>query len=299
MRLEPAPVRVQSVLEDSLALVKEKALKHGLALTLDAPGDLTITADERKIKQVMFNLLSNAVKFTPDGGRIAVTAERDGGSVRFSVADTGIGIKPEDQPRLFREFEQLDSSHARKYEGTGLGLALTRRLVELHGGRIWVESEGEGQGSVFRFTVPPEQPGVRESFLKRIVWTAEFSVGVRLFDRQHQRLCGMINTLIETQGARPSEDLVSRILSFMVEYAGEHFRDEEQLMSQYGFPHLDEHVRQHREFVAKTSELLAAAKQGDEAVPDKVLEYLRRWLTHHILGEDMKYKSFFADKGVS
>jgi hemerythrin-like metal-binding protein/PAS domain S-box-containing protein len=300
MKLEAAPLRVKAALEDALVLVKEKALKHSLDLILDAPDDLTITADERKFKQIMFNLLSNAAKFTPDGGRITVAAERCAGNVQISVTDTGIGIKPEDQSSLFREFQQIDSSLARKHEGTGLGLALSRKFAELHGGRIWVESPGAGKGSTFRFVMPLEQPGMRAKTLERIEWTAdEFGVGVSLFNRQHQRLCGMINMLIDAQDTKSNQDLASRILSFMIEYAGEHFHDEEQLMSQYAYPDLDEHVRQHRAFVVKTTELLTAAKQGDEALPDKVLEFLRYWLTHHILGVDMKYKAFFGAKGVS
>src|SRR6266568_1558207 len=103
------------------------------------------------------SLRSNAIKFTPDGGRITVVAALvNGGSiseVRIAVSDTGIGIAPEDQPKLFKEFSQLDASASRKYEGTGLGLALSRQLVELHGGTMGVESE-MGKGSTFWFTLP-------------------------------------------------------------------------------------------------------------------------------------------------
>jgi PAS domain S-box-containing protein len=154
MTLETRSFAVRPMLDNALILVKERALKRGLTISLEAPDDLTVSADERMFKQVLFNLLSNAVKFTEPGGRIAVTAERAGEDLRVSVADTGIGIKPEDQARLFTEFEQLDSGYDRMHQGTGLGLALTRKFVELHGGRIWVESEGEGKGSTFRFTLP-------------------------------------------------------------------------------------------------------------------------------------------------
>jgi signal transduction histidine kinase len=139
-----------------------------------------IRADERKLKQILFNLLSNAVKFTPDGGRIALTARRGGdhGSrvtldtsevaddfVEISVIDTGVGIKPVDQERIFERFEQADGSFGRRYQGAGLGLHLTKRLVELHGGRIWIESEGEGKGSAFHFTVRtwPSRPNCEMS----------------------------------------------------------------------------------------------------------------------------------------
>ena len=145
---------VRPMLDNVSVLVKERALRRGLTLGLEAPADLTVSADERMLKQILYNLLSNAVKFTEPGGRIAVTAQRAGDDLCVSVADTGIGIKPQDQARMFMEFVQLDSGYDRMHQGTGLGLALTRKFVELHGGRIWVESEGEGQGSTFRFTLP-------------------------------------------------------------------------------------------------------------------------------------------------
>ena len=98
-------------------------------------------------------LLSNAVKFTPDGGHVDVEATRDADGVRIAVKDTGIGIAPEDQEAVFEEFRQVGADYTSKQEGTGLGLALTRRFVELHGGRIWLEST-PGQGSTFYFTIP-------------------------------------------------------------------------------------------------------------------------------------------------
>jgi len=158
MKLTLAQVNLREVLNNSLTMVRETALKHNLTLHLEAADDLVLQADERKLKQVLFNLLSNATKFTPDGGRITITAERGTEEIRVSVADTGVGIKPEDQGVIFNEFEQVDSTYARKHQGTGLGLALCRKLLALHGGRIWVESAGEGQGSTFRFTVPLKLP---------------------------------------------------------------------------------------------------------------------------------------------
>jgi signal transduction histidine kinase len=115
----------------------------------------TVHADERKIKQVMFNLLSNAVRFTPPGGRIDVRAwsAEDGGPILISVRDTGVGIAPDEQVRVFEEFYQAAREPERTRDGTGLGLALARKFVELHGGRLWVESQ-PGQGSLFTFTLP-------------------------------------------------------------------------------------------------------------------------------------------------
>jgi PAS domain S-box-containing protein len=145
---------VGKLLEECLLLVREKALNRNLDISLHTQDDLMVWADERSLKQIILNLLSNATKFTPDGGKLSVTAEKKQDELVFSVRDNGIGVRPEDQERIFNEFEQIDSGTARKYQGTGLGLALTRKLVELHGGRIWIESEGEGRGSVFSFTIP-------------------------------------------------------------------------------------------------------------------------------------------------
>jgi signal transduction histidine kinase len=118
--------------------------------------DVHIEADQRKLKQILFNLLSNAVKFTPTGGTVKVSAVKDQNYVEITVADSGIGIKEEDIQKLFHPFTQLESVYTKEYEGTGLGLALNRQLVELHGGRVWVSSEF-GKGSRFSFTIPMSQ----------------------------------------------------------------------------------------------------------------------------------------------
>ncbi len=155
MELAPSPFHLPSALENAVTLVKERAARHGIALTLDIDARLgELVGDERKVKQVLLNLLSNAVKFTPEGGRISLKASRRDGAVEIAVTDTGIGIAPEDQAAIFEEFRQVGSDDARKLEGTGLGLTLAKKFVELHGGRIWVESE-PGRGSTFTFTLPP------------------------------------------------------------------------------------------------------------------------------------------------
>jgi PAS domain S-box-containing protein len=172
IQLDLTQVNVETVLHHVQTIVKTLASKKGITLTVQIEqSPLTVTVDEAKFKQILYNLLSNAIKFTPEGGHVKVTASLESGEeiqvgekeplisfptqfIKISVSDTGIGIKPEDQERIFREFEQVDSSYARKQQGTGLGLALTRKLVELLGGQIWVESEGEGKGSIFSFTLP-------------------------------------------------------------------------------------------------------------------------------------------------
>ena len=157
MELELTRFDLPAAIDNALTLVKGRAANHGITLTPDVDRRLgEFVADERKLKQVLVNLLSNAVKFTPEGGRVEIRAVRADGSVEIAVSDTGIGIAAEDQELIFEEFRQVGSDYARKREGTGLGLALTKRLVELHGGRIWVKSE-LGKGSTFTFTLP-ERP---------------------------------------------------------------------------------------------------------------------------------------------
>ncbi|MDD5737500.1 MAG: ATP-binding protein [Candidatus Omnitrophica bacterium] len=156
MVLEPGDFDLKSLLEKSLVFIKEKAAKHGIALSTGIEeGVGVIRADERKVKQVVFNLLSNSMKFTPDGGKIGITARKSGDKeISVCVWDTGIGIEEKDRGRVFSEFEQIDSEYSRKYAGTGLGMPLSRKFIELHGGRMWFESEGKGKGSRFCFTLP-------------------------------------------------------------------------------------------------------------------------------------------------
>jgi len=194
LELQVTRVTLAAVLQDAMTMLKEKAMKHriAMALAIEPGATIEINIDERKLKQIIFNLLSNAVKFTPDGGSVRVAARRvrsgefgvgSGGKdsselgargferksiyselrtlnteldvdfIEISVADTGIGIKPEDLNKLFKPFSQLESAYTKTYEGTGLGLDLTKRLVEFLGGRIRVESEFN-KGSTFTFVIP-------------------------------------------------------------------------------------------------------------------------------------------------
>ena len=188
MELDPTLVNIQALLDSSLVMVKEKAMKHGIRLEMDyASIPELVRVDERKLKQVMYNLLSNAVKFTPDGGTVRISASRiedpvpenptlsilpdkdekpfpgeQRSHLKIAVSDTGIGISENDLERIFAPFEQVDNSATKAYKGTGLGLSLSRSFVELHGGRIWAESEGAGKGSTFVFTIPI---GVEEDLL--------------------------------------------------------------------------------------------------------------------------------------
>jgi len=154
MELELTKFDLPMAIDNALTLIRERANRHGVRLQHSVDDRLgELTGDERKIKQILLNLLSNAVKFTPAGGRVDVDAVSADGVVEISVSDTGIGIAPQDQETIFEEFRQVGTDYAQKREGTGLGLTLTRKFVELHGGKIWVESE-VGKGSRFTFTLP-------------------------------------------------------------------------------------------------------------------------------------------------
>jgi len=154
MELELSTFDLPLAIDNARTFVRERATKHGIKVDVaidERLGDYV--GDERKIKQILLNLLSNAVKFTPEGGRIGINARKVDGAVEISVRDTGIGISLEDQAKIFEEFRQVGSNYAHKTEGTGLGLTLAKKFVELHGGKIWVESE-VGKGSTFTFALP-------------------------------------------------------------------------------------------------------------------------------------------------
>jgi signal transduction histidine kinase len=154
MELSLSAFNVPTAIENAVTLVRERAVRHGVALEMHVAPELdSITADERKFKQILLNLLSNAVKFTPQGGRIDVRAIQRATLLQISISDTGIGISEADQRTIFEEFRQVGGDYAGKPEGTGLGLTLARKFVEMHGGSLWVESE-LGKGSTFFFTLP-------------------------------------------------------------------------------------------------------------------------------------------------
>jgi signal transduction histidine kinase len=154
MELNLSTCHLPTAIDNALTLIRERALRSGISLAAEIDPQLgEFKADERKLKQILLNLLSNAVKFTPAGGNIRVAAHPLADMVEIAVTDTGVGIAPEDQAAAFEEFKQVGSDYTRKAEGTGLGLALTRKFVELHGGAMRLESE-PGKGSTFSFTLP-------------------------------------------------------------------------------------------------------------------------------------------------
>jgi GAF domain-containing protein/anti-sigma regulatory factor (Ser/Thr protein kinase) len=156
LELELGRFHLPTALDNALTLIRERASRHGITLDVAVDPEIgEIVADERKVKQILLNLLSNAVKFTPEGGRVGLTATAAEDVITIAVSDTGVGIAAADQATIFEEFRQVGTG-SQKQEGTGLGLTLTKKFVELHGGRLWVSSE-EGRGSTFTFTLPRAQ----------------------------------------------------------------------------------------------------------------------------------------------
>lgn len=157
MNLALSEINVPDFLEETSGIIRDKCAEKNISLEIESDDeDIFIMADFVKLRQIMYNLLGNAIKFTGNDGLIRVVARRirQGSFVSISVTDTGIGIKNEDLERIFSPFEQADDTISRSYQGTGLGLSLTRKLVDLHGGKIWAESNGEGKGSSFHVEIP-------------------------------------------------------------------------------------------------------------------------------------------------
>jgi signal transduction histidine kinase len=153
MELNPSSFSMPAAIGDALTLVRERASTHGVKLSSEIDEKVDVfTGDERMFKQIMLNLLSNAIKFTPDGGNVAVRAVPTADGIEISVSDSGIGIAAEEHEAIFDAFQQGDGGRDSAREGTGLGLSLARRFVEMHNGRIWVESK-ISEGSTFSFTL--------------------------------------------------------------------------------------------------------------------------------------------------
>ncbi|ODV50694.1 MAG: multi-sensor signal transduction histidine kinase [Methanohalophilus sp.] len=153
MELEPEQFELEEIISELKNTLEPLVKKKQLILDVDTNQEYPVYADKLKIKQVLYNLFSNAIKFTPEKGKIAIDIDYGDEDITISVSDSGIGIPPEEQDKIFESFRQLDSDSNRQYQGTGLGLALVRNIVEMHGGQIWVESEA-GRGSTFKFTLP-------------------------------------------------------------------------------------------------------------------------------------------------
>ena len=153
LALEMAPMSLDGAVRQAYTLLEQQALEKGIVLAAEGLSAVPpVQADRRRVEQVLFNLLDNAIKYTPEGGRVTVSASEEGAMVRVTVTDTGIGIPPRDLPRIFERFYRVDAARSREQGGTGLGLAIVKHIVQLHGGQVAVEST-PGQGTAFSFTL--------------------------------------------------------------------------------------------------------------------------------------------------
>lgn len=210
MDLQRGVVSLAELMESAMVMFRERVLKHHITLNLDFQPEivaLRIFADERKIKQILYNLLSNAVKFTPDGGEITLRAAQRGTDLIVSVIDTGIGIRREDQARIFEEFEQVKNATVRDQRGTGLGLAVTKKLVELHGGQIQVSSDGEGKGSIFTFSMPLLPPPV-----VKLDEIEEVVLEPATYELSPEAADGSRPLILVVEDNRPASDLLTEYL---------------------------------------------------------------------------------------
>jgi two-component system, cell cycle sensor histidine kinase PleC len=157
MKLALSSLSMKKQLNEILVLVEDMISKKNIRMILEIADDLpNIEADELKIKEILYNLLSNAIKFTPEGGNIGIRAKKVDSEIEIVVWDTGVGIAPENMERIFEGFFRVDTPYSRVTEGTGLGVPLTKKLVELHGGKFSVESKGLDKGTSVRFSLPIE-----------------------------------------------------------------------------------------------------------------------------------------------
>ncbi|MFH1710016.1 MAG: HAMP domain-containing sensor histidine kinase, partial [bacterium] len=162
LKLASAPCRVKDILEASVSMMREKAVKHSIKLSLAVleQADIEIEADAKELRRVFFNIIDNAIKFTSSGGKVQVSARKnEDGEIEVMIEDTGIGIKKEDLTKIFGGFTQLEAPYTKKYAGAGIGLTIAKKIVDLHGGRVWVLSEGENKGSRVFVTIPIKGKG--------------------------------------------------------------------------------------------------------------------------------------------
>jgi two-component system CheB/CheR fusion protein len=162
MKLALSNLPLKNLLYEISSLVEDMVTKKKIKMKLEIEDDLPdIEADELKVKEIIYNILSNAVKFTPENGNICMRASREDGHVEISILDSGVGIAPENMEKVFEGFFRVDTPYSRVTEGTGLGLPLSKKMVELHGGTFVLKSEGLDKGTFVHFTLPIEPVGAR------------------------------------------------------------------------------------------------------------------------------------------
>ncbi|HBM17386.1 MAG TPA: hypothetical protein DD381_13750 [Lentisphaeria bacterium] len=302
MDLNISDINLNSLINISKSLIKEQCLDRNIKLgkSLDS-GIPIITADERKIKQVIYNMLSNALKFTSNGGEIQINSYLKGDNVIISVHDTGIGIEEKDKDIVFTEFGQIDSAQSRKYPGSGIGMPLSKKLMSLHGGKIWFESPGAGKGTTFFISLPLQRaPEVKLDSDKdklMVGWSNGYCLNVKDIDDQHKKLIDFVSVLNEDLDFRVKDQVIKNVCKTLIEYTHYHFGTEENLMKKYSYPEIESHISAHKAFVNKVNEFISRLS-ADKNLDKDILQFVIDWLINHILKVDSMLCKFLNDKGI-
>jgi len=281
VHLDMEDIPAASLLDECVALMRPAAIKRNVELVMDASNHhakLRIRTDEIRLKQAVLNLLSNAIKYNVSGGTVTLFYKVMGdGYLRVSVVDTGKGIAPEHFDKIFLPFDRLGAEATRVIEGTGLGLTVTKKLVELMGGRIGFVSR-VGEGSTFWIEMPVAQAQ------GALVWSDDLSVGIEQIDADHKILVALLNKVSDHSLGHKEVD---EILDEMLGYTLYHFKREEAVMAVCGYTNLARHRQSHQRLAEKAVKLTQKwREQQSPEVIRELLEFLRAWLAKHILEED-------------
>ena len=277
-------ILIADVIEEAIRLVGPRAQEGGLKIVTDLPRPLpAVYVDRRAIKQVLVNLLSNAVKFTPRDGTVSVVARAEAGWLSVDVTDTGIGIPGEQMERIFQPFVQVERERGRYHEGTGLGLSLSKALIEMHDGRIEAESAA-GEGTTVRIILPAAD---------KIVWLPTFSVGNPHLDGDHRAIFRMIDDLAgDLRAGRVNGEFLPAF-GRLIDHIQVHFRKEEDLMKAIDYPDFEAHCAHHRNFLAWAENVRQAPGEGESLA---VIDHLVDWWFSHVMRTDNGYRPWFEER---
>ncbi|HEY9164255.1 MAG TPA: bacteriohemerythrin [Magnetovibrio sp.] len=280
LKVEFEDVTAISVCDASISLMKPAADNSAVTLVNNtaAHADVFVHTDPVRLKQALINLLSNAIKYNVPNGSVTLDASRTtDGMLRLSVTDTGRGIAPKYQDRIFKPFDRLDIETKMSIEGTGIGLSVTKKLIELLGARIGFVSE-YGVGSTFWIEVPVSHKR------QALPWNNDLLVGIEQLDNDHRKLVSLVN---EMSDHALNSHQVDAVLDALIEYTQDHFAREETVMEACGYPMLLEHQTVHRNLAAKVTGLAKTWRNSeDPEVMVELLDFLRGWLVKHIMETD-------------
>lgn len=284
--LDMENLSVTSLFDECVALMHPAGIARDVTLATDAShlAGVRLHTDHMRLKQALLNLLSNAIKYNVKGGTVTLSGQAvENGYMRISVKDTGQGIAGEHFDMIFEPFDRLGVEATRTIEGTGIGLTVTKRLVELMGGRIGFESR-VGEGSTFWIEVPLAAPQTA------MVWNEDLSVAIEEIDADHKILVSLLNKASDhSLSHKEVEDILDELLGYTLH----HFKREEAVMKVCGYPKLTEHQNLHRRLGEKAVRLSAEwRKEHSPEIILELLEFLRAWLVKHIMEEDKKIANY-------